>query len=572
MTLAKRQNFGAGCLALFALPFAAVGAVALYLAGSAIWTWHEMQTWVAVPADLLTVDLEEHEDDEGATTYEVVASYRYEYDGHDYASDRVAISNFADNVGDFHQTLYRELAEAQWNRRPVTAYIDPANPADATLSRDPRWLLTALKAVFGLVFGGVGVALLFGARIGAKTLAAERELANRFPKEPWRWRKEWTDGRIRGSNRGTAYAAIGFAVLWNLISLPAVLLVPREVADGDWIALVALLFPAAGIGLAAWAVRQWLVLRRFKVATLVLQRVPVALGGRLRGEIRIDTHVPIEREFKIELACVERVRGARNRDSREDVRWQSEFTVPKHRCQLSSTYSAIPIDIPVPADQPPTSEAIQWRLDATGICPGPDFWTRFDLPLFAIDAERARDQPVAPALGIAQAAERPDPAILGAHGIAFATLPNGGESWTFGRARNKQALIIITSLSTVWSAIALALVFSDAPLIFPVAFGLFDAILVWWMLSLWLTEFRITVDARSLRLEKRGFGGRKPIEIPRAQVRRIGAERGMQAGNKLYYDLRVETTDGRSHTAAGNLADQSVASWLANHLMATSRA
>ena len=42
------------------------------------------------------------------------------------------------------------------------------------------------------------------------------------------------------------------------------------------------------------------------------------------------------------------------------------------------------------------------------------------------------------------------------------------------------------------------------------------------------------------------------------------AKRGMQAGNKLYYDLEVETADGK-HTAASSLADYDVASWLAQH-------
>jgi hypothetical protein len=59
---------------------------------------------------------------------------------------------------------------------------------------------------------------------------------------------------------------------------------------------------------------------------------------------------------------------------------------------------------------------------------------------------------------------------------------------------------------------------------------------------------------------------RAPIEIPREWVRSVQTRRGMQAGNKLYYDLRVETRDG-SHTAASSLGDFAVASWLARHWM-----
>jgi hypothetical protein len=45
--------------------------------------------------------------------------------------------------------------------------VDPANPAQATLNRDLRWLVLTLQGVIALVFGGVGFGLLFGARYGA---------------------------------------------------------------------------------------------------------------------------------------------------------------------------------------------------------------------------------------------------------------------------------------------------------------------------------------------------------------------------------------------------------------------
>ncbi len=67
-----------------------------------------------------------------------------------------------------------------------------------------------------------------------------------------------------------------------------------------------------------------------------------------------------------------------------------------------------------------------------------------------------------------------------------------------------------------------------------------------------------------MTLVRRGFMARAPIEIPRAWLRGVRAKRGMQAGNKLYYDLEVETADGK-HTAASTLADYDVANWLARY-------
>jgi hypothetical protein len=179
----------------------------------------------------------------------------------------------------------------------VDAFVDPDDPAQAVLNRDLRWGMLMLKAAFALVFGGVGFALMFAARHGGKKLAAEQALEARYPDEPWRSRPEWANGRIAGSTRTAAYAAIAFAALWNLVSLPAATFVPREVAGGNTLAAVALLFPLVGAGLAAWAIRAWWRLKRFKVATLILSRTPVALGGRLAGSIRVDAEVPVATDF-----------------------------------------------------------------------------------------------------------------------------------------------------------------------------------------------------------------------------------------------------------------------------------
>jgi hypothetical protein len=76
----------------------------------------------------------------------------------------------------------------------------------------------------------------------------------------------------------------------------------------------------------------------------------------------------------------------------------------------------------------------------------------------------------------------------------------------------------------------------------------------------------VTLERGVLTLARRGFIARKPIEIPQQWIRGVRAKRGMQAANKLFYDLEVETTDGK-HTAASSLADYDVASWLAQHWM-----
>ena len=563
---------GAGCLALFALPFAAVGVGTFVWAGKSLLDWRAASGWVEVPAELVSVELEEHDGDD-STTYETTATYRYEYAGQTYKSDRVAIDSGADNIGDFHQRLYYELRAAH-EQRTVTAYVDPSEPANAVLNRELRLGLLALKSVFALVFGGVGFGLLFGARFGANKLAAQNALREQFPDEPWRWRAEWANGRIAGSARSTAYVAIGFAVVWNLVSLPMAFVIPDEIAGGNTVAAIGLLFPLIGVGLAAWAIRAWLQLKRFKVATLTLDRMPVALGGRVKGAIRVEAPVPVEADFRLELACVEsQMTGSgKNRSRQERMLWQKQWRVPRHQCQIGA-FTTIPVDAPVPAEQPATTvddepAEIAWRLEVTGECPGPDFWSRFELPVFETAAEaRANESALttepAPAAALA-AGERPDAAKLDALGILYERLPQGGEAWTFRRGQHTGVALAISAFAIAWSVGALVLFASDAPVLIAIVFALFDAVFVWWALSLWLTDYHVTLDRGLLTLARRGFMARKPIEIPQQWIRAVRAKRGMQAGNKLYYDVEIETADGK-HTAASSLADYDVASWLARH-------
>jgi hypothetical protein len=565
------NRMGAGCLALFALPFAAVGVGAFGWAALTLLDWRAASGWVEVPAELVSVALEEHDGDD-STTYQTTATYRYEYAGRAYNNNRVAIDSGSDNIGNFQQQLYYGLRTAHEQHTPVTAYVDPENPANAVLNRELRLGLVALKGVFALVFGGVGFGLLFGARYGAKKLAAQNALREQFPDEPWRWRSEWANGCIAGSARTTAYVAIAFAAIWNLVSLPLLFVIPDEISGGNTVAAIGLLFPLIGVGLAAWAIRAWLQLKRFKVATLTLDRLPVALGGRLKGTIRVEADVPVTADFRCELACVEtRTTGSgKNRSRHERMLWQKQWRVPRHQCQIGASLTTIPVDAPIPAEQPATTvddepAEIAWRLEVTGECPGPDFWSRFELPVFASAAQLAPTEP-APAAA-PTSGERPDARTLDALGIDYERLPQGGEAWTFRRGQHKGVAAAISGFAAMFALASVVLFFVSAPLLLPIAFLLFDALFIWWALSLWLTEYRVTLDRGLLTLSRRGFMTRAPIEIPLKWIRGVQAKRGMQAGNKLYYDLKIDTAEG-SHTAASALADYDVASWLARHWMA----
>src|SRR5688572_14512605 len=177
----KSKGLPNGCLMLFALPFAAVGVGALVWSGWTLLDWRDAASWVPVSAEIVTVELEEHADDEGGSTYETTATYRYDYGGTSYTGTRVAIDTGADNIGGFQNRLYYGLRAALDSRTTVTAYVDPDDPNRAVLNRQLRPGLFALKGLFAVAFGGVGFGLLFGARHSGKRWRPKQRSAGGSP-------------------------------------------------------------------------------------------------------------------------------------------------------------------------------------------------------------------------------------------------------------------------------------------------------------------------------------------------------------------------------------------------------
>jgi hypothetical protein len=87
---------------------------------------------------------------------------------------------------------------------------------------------------------------------------------------------------IAGNTRSNLWKAWLFAVLWNLVSAPLFVLVPREI-ERNPMAAVAVIFPLVGFGSLVWAVMTTLRWRRFGLSRFEMS--PAALGGRCSGTI-----------------------------------------------------------------------------------------------------------------------------------------------------------------------------------------------------------------------------------------------------------------------------------------------
>lgn len=558
----SKRALGAGCLVLFALPFAAVGAGAVGLGAWTIGQWVDARGWEQVPATLLDVDLVVNSGD--ADTYRATASYEYSWQGATYRSDRVWFHGMSDNIGSFHQAAARELQAHLEAGEPFPAWVNPDEPTESVLYRDLRWPLLLFVALFGLIFGAVGFGMLVAALRGSRAEQKRDALHDRHPEEPWRWREDWATGRIRAGTRAELVASTIFAILWNLLSWPVVFAIPEELADGDRLILIALIFPAVGIGLAAWAVVSWVRWRRYGRAELVLDTLPGVVGGHLRGRIATAVRDLDVEALRLVLTCERRTQG---RNGSRRALWQDTARIGRTEVVHGVSGLEIPIDFTIPYDARPTTganddgAAVHWRLEAHGPRPGIDYRVRFEVPVF-----RTPDSD--PAIVDAGESEPVEPVAL-AHDLAAAGIhstlePDGSRRLVFARARHRKAAAGLTAFLLIWWG-AIALMWNlDAPRWFAGLFLLFALPLTWAALDMWLSRNVVTASRAEL-IRTGGLMGRTRV-LPADTIREIEIGSGTQAGEQLFYRLHAVSDADRKVLIASMLDNQRIARLVAEQL------
>ncbi len=539
----KRQR-GSVAGTLFALIFVVVGLGAGLFFAKGWFDWLGARSWEPVQANLYSVELDQNSSSDG-TTYRVQAEYEYFWRGERYVGNRVDLHPGADNLGDYHQRMYRRLDESLRAGQPVTAWVDPDRPARAVLSRDMRWERLALGMIFPLAFGGLGLFFLWALRRGArneKQLESDRQ---RWPGQPWMWHEGWRTPELVSNASAAMWLAISFAVLWNLISAPAAFMVPGEIADGNWAALLALLFPAIGIGVIVWAVREVLRKRRYGDSVLRLDSLPVPLGGSLRATFEVPARLS-DRELEIQLACVHRYRSGsgKNRRTQEDILWEDrQHAKARSGSQPGST--AARIEMALPHDQPvarrrPPDDTIVWRLTVEADEPGVDFKGEFELPVFETDVtEAARENPQA-ALD-----QRIEPEAWRETGVEYGRAA-AGQRFYFPRLRMLSAGVVVSLFSLVFVGAGLFMMIGAGHWIFGGLFALVGALILLLAISMLFQRSEIIVGLERLRWRHGVFGAWQEIEA--GAVRSLQARRSGSAGRRVYYRLQLERVGRKDKT------------------------
>lgn len=257
--------------------------------------------------------------------------------------------------------------------------------------------------VMGLICTVAAIAFLYFEHVkGPAKAAREATIRERYPDQPWMLRADWAARRVTDSS---ASAAI-FLWIWNAGWWGAMLFIWTMNRDKilaavakSWseaaFAAIFLLCGLIGLLVAVTITRNWW---RYGRSELRIDTLPGYLGERFRGSVAVNFAQRPTEGLEATLTC-ERITWITRRDSKgrttservgEEL-WSADHKIEPTRILLAPRARAsVPIDLPVPANQPPcdideAGNGIQWQLSLRTLGPpSPQgFSCSFQIPIYA---------------------------------------------------------------------------------------------------------------------------------------------------------------------------------------------
>lgn len=217
----------------------------------------------------------------------------------------------------------------------------------------------------------------------------------RYPDEPWKQRVEWSKPAIKSSQAKDAILEVCIAVFWNVATFPVLLVIPREVGNGRYVALTFLLIPLIGAGLAWWALVAVARATRFAGTYLHLDTMPGRPGESLRGHISAPKALAGAAKVALTLRCEKTfgesspipgsATGKASAPGNADI-WRCDSATPVIRGQEPAGEVTLAVAIELPAGCPNSwrgpGDKFAWLLSANAPLKGADFSVEFEVPVF----------------------------------------------------------------------------------------------------------------------------------------------------------------------------------------------
>jgi hypothetical protein len=430
-----------------------------------------------------------------------------------------------------------------------------------------------MMLIAALAFGGSGLGVFALTTAGYRSQKREAALRAEHPDRPWLWRNDWAAGRVRSMGKTTAWFFWGFSILWNLISAPMLLFLPEEIIEqGNYAALLGLLFPLIGIGLIVVAVRKTIQLKKFGDCLFLMERVPGVLGGDVIGTVLIPRGLPVAETLAVRLSCIRRVRrrSGKGTSTDEDAIWQTEQSVVHLSPTGEGAVQGAAVRFRVPYDASPTGEinentSVIWKIEADAAVPGVDFSTSFEIPVFKtlasspqVTEERLRSEDVSATAPAIQPGDHTGITVVPSTGggTEFVLKPRGGLSGTLAGV----------AVFLVFAGITVLLSYVGAPFIFPLVFGAVALLIVLLLVFGAFGESRIVVEQGHVSVRNSVFGIMMGRRVPCSSITKISVKGDAKAGKRGYYSVVFTQGDGRSISPLQFLREKRQADWLAEEV------
>lgn len=372
---------------------------------------------------------------------------------------------------------------------------------------------------------------------------------------PWLQRRDWVDRAVKQSKDPGAGCLWGFAILWNLFSLPLWFLA-RWKHPVDPKNLLFASFPIAGVLMLLLALYQTLRARKYGASLCRIERVPISLGTTFRGELDVRLREMPDAGFALRLACVRRtVSRGKNRSVHERVLWQDEQIV-EHGPMPSPHGMRVPFRFDIPFDCEPTDvanseDSVIWRLDASADVPGIDYAASFELPVFR--TEDSRDELVARVHS--STSWQPSREITVSHDAVVIRPGSRFGDW----------FPVVLFFPLWYGALALVRQFG-APLLVVVLFGAIGALVALIVLDFLLGRTTVSASPAGVVTRRTWLGLGRRVTIPVVEIASIESRIGSMFGNRAYHDVRVVLRNGRTRGVARHVRNKRDAERLAEWL------
>ena len=141
------------------------------------------------------------------------------------------------------------------------------------------------------------------------------------------------------------------------------------------------------------------------------------------------------------------------------------------------------------------------------------------------------------------------------------TVPPDGEGcrFVFPMGRNRGVCVFFFVFCAIWTGAIVFMRYMEAPILFPILFGLIDAVIVLFLLD--VCFYRSVVDAspRGLAITGGLLGLGSKRWIAADAIQQIDTRQNMSSNQKVWYDLVVVCSDGKRVTAGKRLLGKRLA-------------